>query len=78
LHKRFKNKIKNLNRVNNDQYKTITVMKSNRNPLKKSKRALKSTVEIKKDLAFLQDIDNQGGEYRNRTDDQSGRSSQLS
>ena len=54
-------------------------MKSNRNPLKKSKRALKGTVEIKKDLAFLQDFDNHGVEYRNRTDDlpdgQSGRSS---
>lgn len=31
--------------------------------------ALKGTPDIKKDLASLQGLDNQSGEYRNRTDD---------
>jgi len=44
-------------------------MKSNRNPLKKSERALKGTPEIKKDIASLQNLDIQSGEYRNRTNE---------
>ena len=44
-------------------------MKSKKITLKKSKRALNGTPETKKDLAAMQGLDNQSGEYRNRTDD---------
>jgi len=51
------------------RFRIIDTGNMTRNPLKKYKRALKGTPENKKDLALMQSLDNQSGEYRNRTDD---------